>query len=79
MTDWHANKKSEDLTLYALTKTEKEIEDETVQIYAVEENGRVICDFTTDKEFAEAIIRLLNENGVESNHVMDVIEDLVYS
>ncbi len=65
--------------MYSLTKTEKEIEDETVQIYAVEENGRIICDFTTDKEFAETIIRLLNENGVESNHVLDIIEDLVYS
>jgi hypothetical protein len=65
--------------LYTLTKTEKEIEDETSEIYAVEEDGVIICDFTTDMEFAESIIRLLNENAVESNHVMDVIEDLVYS
>ena len=65
--------------MYTLTKTEKEIEDETSEIYAVEEDGVIICDFTTDMEFAESIICLLNENAVESNHVMDVIEDLVYS
>lgn len=64
--------------MYALTKVEKEIENEILQIYAVEEDGHVIIDFTTDKEFAEWVIGLLNENGVEPNHVVDVIEDLVY-
>lgn len=64
--------------MFALTKTEKEIEDETVQIYAVEENGRIICDFTKDEAFALKVIRLLNENKVETNHVLDVIEDMVY-
>ncbi len=65
--------------MYSLTKTEKEIEDETVQIYAVEENGKIICDFTTDEAFASEIVHLLNENKVESNHVIDIIEDMVYS
>ena len=65
--------------MYALVKTEKEVDDETVQIYAVEENGRIICDFTTDKAFALKIVHLLNENKVESNHVIDIIEDMVYS
>lgn len=72
------NSKSEVLILYALTKIEKEIEDEVLQIYAVEENGRIICDFTTDEAFARRVIDLLNENSVEINHVVDIIEDLVY-
>ncbi|MBQ7837609.1 MAG: hypothetical protein IJ395_03205 [Clostridia bacterium] len=64
--------------MYALTQTEKEIEDEVFQIYAVEAEGKIIMDFTTDREFAEKVVKLLNENGVEINHAVDVIEDLVY-
>lgn len=69
---------SEVLTLYTVTKIEREIEDQAFQIYAVENNGQVILDFTTDKAFAEQVVGLLNENDVELNHVVDVIEDLVY-
>ena len=62
--------------MYTLTKTEKEIEDETSEIYAVEEDGVIICDFTTDMEFAESIIRLLNENAVEPTALRETLSRL---
>lgn len=64
--------------MYKLTAIEKIIEDQPHRIYAVEKSGNIICDFTTEKETAEKIIELLNENKVESNQVFDVIEDLIY-
>lgn len=65
--------------MYQLTKIKKAIENQLLEVYAVEKNGKVLYDFTLKREEAENIVDLLNDNGVEENHVIDVIEDLIYS
>lgn len=65
--------------MYQLAKVRKTVENQEFEIYGVEKDGRVLCDFTVERKEAENIINLLNDNGVEENHVADIIEDFIYT
>lgn len=62
------------------TKEEKTaIEDEEVTLYGIADENRFYCSFTQNRETAECVAALLNENEVAGCHVQDIIEDMFYS
>lgn len=65
--------------MYQLAKVKKAVENQIMEIYAVEKDGRILCDFTVERKEAEQIINLLNDNDVEENHIIDIIEDFIYT
>lgn len=65
--------------MYRVAKTIKNICGKTEIIFGVTDGDKILIDFTTDKSEAEKAVELMNKNGVEPNHVFDVIEDLIYS
>lgn len=63
-------------------KTEEQsvsAEDGVKILYGISDENRFYCEFTQSKEEAENVVKILNENEVESCHVLDVIEDMFYS
>ena len=42
-------------------------------------DGERVGDITFEKQSAERLVRLLNENGVELCHARDVIEDYIFN
>ncbi len=42
-------------------------------------DGERICDITFEKQSAEILVGLLNENAVEPCHARDVIEDYIFN
>lgn len=50
----------------------------TRKLYGIRWGGNSFC-FTENKAEAESLLCFINENGVEENHLADLIEDLFYT
>lgn len=61
---------SEELLLFEETETE---------IFGISDNNGLLITFTDDRKEAEKFVELCNENGVEPNHIADIIEDFFYT
>ncbi len=64
--------------MYKAEQKEISAEGETVTVWGIADENGFILDFTTDYEAAESFVRMLNENGVERQHVTEIAEDLFY-
>lgn len=65
--------------MYKTESKQSSIDEETQTLYGVADEECFYCDFTTDIDTAESIVKFLNENEVEPCHVFEIIEDLFYS
>lgn len=54
------------------------IENKTVKLFGIAQENEIICLFSEDKDKADYFTRICNENGVERNHILDLIEDMYY-
>lgn len=54
------------------------IEEKSIIQYGIADEVTEYCCFTENKKEAEKLALLLNENNVESVHVLDIIEDTFY-
>lgn len=65
--------------MYFVTKEKETVENKPEYQFGVANGEKTICLFTSDEKEAERLVTLLNENGVEENHVLDIIEDMFYT
>lgn len=65
--------------MYFVTKRTIVIENETVVQFGISDGIYEFPCLSSEKEEAEKLAALLNENGVEAIHVRDIIEDMFYT
>ena len=65
--------------MYKAEQKEIPSEDSIMSVWGISDDNGFILDFTTDKYIAEEFAEFLNRNGVERQHVPEIIEDYYYS
>ena len=65
--------------MYFVTKHTIIIENQIIEEFRIADSDFEYCFFTQDKEKAQSVAAILNENTVEPNHVLDIIEDMFYT
>ena len=65
--------------MYFVTKETVIIESKAEELFGISDGCESFPCLTPDVNQAECIVKLLNENNVEANHVADVIEDMLYT
>ncbi len=49
------------------------------EIFGITDKSGFFLTFTENREEAESLVRLCNDNEVEKNQIADIVEDLFYS
>lgn len=65
--------------MYFVTKETVIIENKVEELFGISDGNTVFPCLTPDRNQAESLASILNENNVEPNHINDIIEDMFYT